>query len=278
MADRALIARELAAALLGGVWTRRRLVSRCNKFLGKRAPKTVRRLIDHVLLRVPTAYPPSPQVLAQILESSPYLDASARRLLRADRLTSRVLRSAVFTPIPALADLPVPKLATPGDLAAWLELPIAHLDWFADTRGGNRRAEAPALEHYTGTFVPKRSGPPRLLEAPKPRLKAVQRRILHEMLDHIAPHPSAHGFVRGRSCISGAKLHAGEHVVVKLDLRRFFPSIQAARIHRVFRAIGYPWAVARLLTGLCTTRTPAAVLTPLNDWHARKDYAAPHLP
>jgi hypothetical protein len=68
-----------------------------------------------------------------------------------------------------------------------------------------------------------------------------------------------------------------------MDLRCFFASIRAERIHAIFRSLGYPWAAARLLTGLCTTATPASVFsqTPiarLADWQLRNLLATPHLP
>lgn len=278
MADRALIARELAAFLLAGAWTKGRLVARTGQYLGKSAPKAIQRLIDDVLALVETPYPPAPLDLARRLMDSNAFDVAARRVLRAENPPRLVLHSPAFAPAAALAGLPVPKLEAPGDLAAWLELPIEQVDWLADVRRGHSRALTPQLQHYSYAFVPKRVGAPRLIESPKPRLKAVQRRILHEILDYVPPHLGAHGFVRGRSCISGAQLHAGESVVVRLDLRRFFPSIQSARVQGLFRAIGYPWATARLLTGLCTTCTPATPLAGIPDWHARKEYTAPHLP
>jgi RNA-directed DNA polymerase len=278
MADRASIARELAAILLAGVWTRRRLIARGRQFLGASSSKAARRIVDDVLAGVTTPYAPPPRALARILMDSKSFDVAVRRMLRSNKPRPVVLKSPVFAPIAPFAGLPVPKLDSPGDLARWLELSPERLDWFADTQTSHARAETPALQHYTYTFVPKQIGPPRLLEAPKSTLKAIQRRILHEILDHVPPHPDAHGFVRGRSCISGAQRHAGEYVVVRLDLRRFFPSIQAARVHGLFRAIGYPWATARALAGLCTTRTPSAVLAGLQDWSARQDYGARHLP
>jgi retron-type reverse transcriptase len=276
MADRALIARELAAFLLSGAWTKRRLAARAKQYLGKGAPKALDRLIDQVLASVGTPYPPAPDDLARALLTSDAFDIAARRALR--QPLKVVLHSPAFAPIAAFAGLPVPKLETPGDLAAWLELPIEQVDWLADIRRGHARAAIPQLHHYSYAFAPKRDGAPRLIEAPKAQLKAVQRRILHEILDHAPPHRTAHGFVHGRSCISGAQPHAGEYLVVRLDLRRFFPSIQSARVHGLFRAIGYPWATARLLTGLCTTCTPAAALAAIPDWRARKEYTAPHLP
>lgn len=278
MAKRALIARELAALLLSGAWTKGRLEARARQYLGRAAPKALGRLIEDAIASTDTPYPPAPDALALALMASEAFDAAARRMLQAEQPPKLVLQSPAFAPAAPFAGLPVPKLETPGDLADWLELPITQLDWFADSRRSHAHAASTALQHYAVTFVPKRESAPRLLEAPKPRLKAIQRRILHEILDHAPPHRSAHGFVRGRSCVSGAQLHAGEYVVVRLDLRRFFPSIPAARVHGLFRALGFPWATARLLTGLCTTCTPAAILAEISDWRVRKEYTAPHLP
>ena len=278
MADRALIARELAAFLLAGAWTKGRLVARAKQYLGNRAPKALQRLIGHVLASAETPYPPAPRNLARALMASNAFDVAARRLLRVAQPPRIVLHAPTFAPASALAGLPVPELQTPGDLAAWLDLSIEQIDWLADVRRGHAHAATEQLHHYTYAFVKRRVGAPRLIESPKPRLKAVQRRILHEILDCAPPHLAAHGFVRGRSCISGAQIHAGEDVVVRLDLRRFFPSIQSARVHGLFRAIGYPWAAARLLTGLCTTCTPATTLAKFADWRVRQEYTAPHLP
>ncbi|HWA20785.1 MAG TPA: reverse transcriptase family protein [Caulobacterales bacterium] len=278
MADRALIARELAAFLLSGAWTKRRLQARAKQYLGKGAPRALTQLIDDALAAVTAPYPPAPDYLARTLMESRSFDIAARRLLRTNQPLKVLLHSPVFAPVPAFAGLPVPKLERPGDLAAWLGLPIDKIEWLADIRRGHARAATSPLQHYSYTFAPKREGPPRLIESPKPQIKAVQRRILREILDHAPTHPSAHGFVKRRSCISGAQRHAGEHVVVRLDLKRFFPRVQAMRVHGLFRAIGFPWASACLLTGLCTTCTPSAALAAIGDWQVRQEYAAPHLP
>ncbi|HEY1711247.1 MAG TPA: reverse transcriptase family protein [Rhizomicrobium sp.] len=177
----------------------------------------------------------------------------------------------------------MPPIATAGDLAEWLGLSIAQLDWFADTKRQHASAQDSALRHYRYTFVFKRSGLPRLLEAPKPRLKDIQRRILHEILDHAPIHACAHGFAKGRSCLSSASVHASEAIVLSLDLCDFFSTVPSDRIHGLFRSIGYPWSVAHLLTGLCTTVTPRHVLAESDegrafDWHARNLLSGPHLP
>jgi hypothetical protein len=105
--------------------------------------------------------------------------------------------------------------------------------------------------------MPKRTGGMRLLEAPKPTLKAIQRRILHEILDRVPPHEAAHGFRSGRSILSHARAHAGRIALLRMDLEDFFISIPAGRVYGVFRTLGYPEEAARVLTGLSTSRSPA---------------------
>ena len=81
--------------------------------------------------------------------------------------------------------------------------------------------------------------------------------MLHEILDWIPAHPAAHGFTRGRSVVSHAASHVGEYAVLRIDLEDFFASIAAARVYGIFRAAGYPEAVAHVLTGLTHERGPA---------------------
>jgi len=112
---------------------------------------------------------------------------------------------------------------------------------------------------------------------------AIQRRILHEILDLVPAHDCAHGFVAGRSCLSAAQVHAGEHIVVTVDLKDFFLSTRLSRVHTIFRSLGYPWAVARALTGLCSSSVPKTVFMRLpdgrrHDWLTQKIYQSLHLP
>src|SRR5205823_6101521 len=77
---------------------------------------------------------------------------------------------------------PVPEIATIGDLAAFLGLEPGTLMWLADPRGLERVAGVEPLRNYRYLQVPRRTGSPRVIEAPKARLKAAQRRVLHEIL------------------------------------------------------------------------------------------------
>ncbi|HUG94149.1 MAG TPA: reverse transcriptase family protein [Planctomycetaceae bacterium] len=195
-------------------------------------------------------------------------------------------------PVPVMAPSPripgswnLPELTTPGALAAWIQLDSARLDWFADCHSRERRAASERLRHYRYRWIGKRGGSARLLEAPKMRLKAIQRRILRDVLDRIDPHAAAHAFRRGRSVVSYVAPHAGRHFVLRIDLREFFPSVRRARVHALFRTVGYPERVARLLAALCTNSVPQSVLDTvpgpigLEDRdRLRRVFAEPHLP
>jgi hypothetical protein len=73
---------------------------------------------------------------------------------------------------------------------------------------------------------------------------------------------------------------------MRMDLRNFFPSIPAPRVHALFTTLGYPHATARCLTGLCTNRVTARMLRriPVADpgfrltWIEGKQLEVPHLP
>ena len=161
--------------------------------------------------------------------------------------------------------------------------------WLADARGLERDTPHRRLRHYTYRWQPRPDAPPRPIARPKLRLKEIQRWILHAILDEIPQHDAAHGFVRGRSARTHAALHAGRATIVRLDLEDFFASVPAGRVYGMFRAAGYPEAVAHTLTALCVTVVPrsewAAVplpegASPLLARHARLErrLATPHLP
>lgn len=176
----------------------------------------------------------------------------------------------------ALAACALPGLATPGDVARWLGIGVTQLDWFADARSMNPR-HGP-LCHYSYVWVPKARGM-RLMEVPKSRLREIQRRILRGILDPVPVHAAAHGFRRGRSCRTFAAPHVGRDVVLRMDLRQFFPSIPAPRVHALFAMLGYPEAVCRILTGICTNAVPMAVARQgASSWMEAKRLGVPHLP
>lgn len=182
----------------------------------------------------------------------------------------------------------ITEIESVAALAERLELSDGQLAWLADTRGLERTVPAERLRNYRYRTVPRRNGLPRLIEAPKARLKEIQRWVLHEILDHVPAHEAAHGFRRGRSAVSHAQLHTGQRVVLRLDLTDFFASIAARRVYGIFLTLGYPPHVAHVLTGLSTNTIPQAVwlaapkatepwLLQRQFWLGRQ-LATPHLP
>ena len=125
-----------------------------------------------------------------------------------------------------------------AELARRLDLPAAQLQGFRTK--------------YHRQQIPKRSGGQRVLAIPSDELKALQRRLLRRLLKRLRCHPAAKGFQPGQSIVTNALPHSGQPVVVRLDLRNFFPATTAKRVYRYFRQIGWNRPAARLLTRLCT--------------------------
>ncbi|WP_156109619.1 reverse transcriptase family protein [Cryobacterium sp. MLB-32] len=179
----------------------------------------------------------------------------------------------------------VPHIDTPADLARLLELSVGDLDWFADAKQWNRRSAVAALHHYRYEWRLRPGRTPRLLEIPETRVRAAQKRLLVEVLGLIPTHDAAHGFVPGRSAVTGASRHTGSDVVVSLDLTTFFARVTGAAVYGTLRRAGLPEAVAYAITGLCTTAAPPRVLSamppggdPDERFALRKALASTHLP
>lgn len=281
MRERARLAAALADAFLAGDWTPLGLRSRAARMLGTRHA-WVRRMVREVADYYPQPPSDRPRELARFVEltaSMAQVELRARRGRRpfpaaAHRITTSV--RMVRRPFETVT------VDHAGDLAALLDLTIPELLWFADTKRILRRSDPGPLHHYRSTWVGTRTGV-RLLEAPLPRLKTLQRRILERFLDPIPVHAAAHGFVAGRSAITGAGPHVGAATVISLDLESFFSSVNGRRIYGILRMAGFPEPVAHLLTGLCTQATPTKVLSAMptgspSAHRLRRRLAEPHLP
>jgi RNA-directed DNA polymerase len=107
---------------------------------------------------------------------------------------------------------------------------------------------------YVDFEVPKQRGGVRTISAPRAPLRAVQRTIYSEILAKVPVHEAAHGFVPGRSTVSNARPHLGARLLLKTDIREFFPTIHYWRVRGMFVAFGYDERVAGALASLCTRR------------------------
>lgn len=270
---KARLAGALARAFLAeGPWTEDGLIARGAAAFGEQVP-WVRPLARATLKRYAAREDVQLRELAQLLRR-------IRGLSRAPLWKHPVRVRRVLAPLLAMRRprWPVPSLVTAGDLAAFLGVDPSELAWFADARGLERLGRGEPLAHYRYAWVRKNAGGHRLLEAPKPRTKEIQRQILHELLDHVPPHPAAHGFRRGCSVLTHAAPHAGRALVLRLDLEDFFPSIRASRVRSLFGALGYPEEVAHLLACLCTNVAPVGTMRrpTLSVYASHEDVRARH--
>jgi RNA-directed DNA polymerase len=275
----------LARAFLAGAPVVEQVIDRAKRTLGRSW-----RWLRPVARRFVRAYDgrtrPRRRDVVQFLRQDPAFSYASRKY-RHELLVQRWLtKPQQMQPVAAAQSWDVPVIESAGALADWLLLTPGELEWFADLKGlGYGRKDRPQLRHYHYRVLTKRSGRIRLIEAPKPRLKKLQRQILALILSKIPPHSAAQGFLKGRSIKTFAVPHVGQRVILRMDLTDFFPSISGARIQTVFRTMGYPESVADLLGGICTNAAPRDVwIKPAFDTDviqlrdARTLYTRPHLP
>jgi len=144
------------------------------------------------------------------------------------------------------AENELPPMDKPSQLAEALGLTIPELRWLAFHRDVAEKV------HYRRFTIPKRDGSERAIWAPLPKLKAAQRWILRNVLEPLPVHGASHGFLPHRSIKTNAMAHTGAKVVVKVDLKDFFPTVTMRRVKGVFRQAGYRDKIATLLALLCT--------------------------
>lgn len=291
MTPRLLLADQLALAALSGSAEVSGVRARCAQVIAAQ-PRWLTALAQLLIARHAHAWHAHSRAALResVLHYRPF------RRAQTDAAPPRAHRLVLQADVPATASLAAavsfePDLATPGGIARWLGLRAEEVNWFAAAHRGLRADPPPKAAHYRYRWVRKRAGGWRLLEAPKPRLRDMQRLILHGILDGIAPHEAAHGFRSGRSVLTHATAHVGKRVVIRMDLRDFFLGIRAGRINGLFKAMGFPAAAAAMLTALCTARVPAALLGggddrgvdrradgPVLSWSERQPFLTDHLP
>lgn len=241
----------LVAIVLGwvGRWIAKRNAADRARAAASRAPSLRGSTQNRPVVPLPLPPPPPPRRVKQ------FKDHKAQRCLvtqPGECEWDRILADRATLP-KRFDSLGISPIYTPDELVQFLGLAnyraLVHL---ADAEGLNSIHSR--MTHYWIKDIPKRGGGVRRLCAPKPRLKAVQRRILREILDKVPMHPAATGFRRGRDVVANAAPHVGKSVVLCYDLRDFFPSIRRRRVAAFFQWLGYHPKVARILSFLCTAK------------------------
>jgi RNA-directed DNA polymerase len=268
----------LARAILAGEPTVEGIAARCARTLGRPwrwLRSLARRYVEEFAGKV---RPRRREVVAFLVQDEGFArNAHAGKLRVVDWLDEPQQMQAVE----AAEGWKVPAIESVGALAAWLGVESSEMEWFADLKDLNRRGVDGRLCHYHYRVLAKASGGVRLIEAPKGRLKQMQRLILAGILEHVPVHDAVHGFVKGKSIKSFAQLHVGRQVVLRMDLQDFFPKFRAARVAAFFRTMGYPEMVAERLAGMCTNAVAASAWARRGaevDWETRQMYRRAHLP
>lgn len=136
-------------------------------------------------------------------------------------------------------------LKNPRDVADLLEVPYSLLIYII-----YKSDSASRYKHFT---IPKRSGGTRAIMSPNKSLKILQGKLNSVLATVYKPKPAAHGFVQARSIVTNAKPHCGQRLVLNIDLKDFFPTINFGRVRGLFIAkpYGLPAAAATVLAQLC---------------------------
>ena len=107
---------------------------------------------------------------------------------------------------------------------------------------------------YVTFQIPKKKpGEFRTIDAPNPTLKTIQQCLNHVVQLLYTPNNAAVGFAKGRSVVSGARVHLNQRYVYNIDLKDFFPSITSGRLFKRLQSkpFGLNAEMASLVTDLC---------------------------
>ena len=83
-------------------------------------------------------------------------------------------------------------------------------------------------------------------------MKNYQTWIKNNILDNIKVSQHAKGFRKNMSIVDNARQHVNKEIVISVDLKDFFTTIDYMRVYKIYKYMGYTNEVSHLLTKLCT--------------------------
>ena len=139
-------------------------------------------------------------------------------------------------------------------------LPLIDKGQLADLLGESLRTlhfwfyALPKERRYVAFEISRgRDREPRVIHAPIPPIKRIQRRLLAHLVPcYRAPAP-AHAYIAGRSILSNAADHVDKEWLLRVDVQDFFPSIHFGRVRGLFLAAPFSYShhVATMLANIC---------------------------
>jgi len=232
----------------------------------KNLPSDADHFINFLLLSYPEK--PSHQRLNGYINNSTIVESWFQYNLAKPSVKSFYLHT--LEPTPNL-DTNFPQFNSLSDLAYWLGISLAQLEWLADLKRLDNR-EPEKYKHYYYSLLNKRRGGVRIIESPKTLLKQVQRQIYSGLLTRTLIHNAAHGFRQNHSCLTHAENHTNQKYLFTFDLANYFHSIDWYCIYKIFRGFGYNNEITKYLTSLCTHKFagPKSLLTGLDNDQRKK--------
>lgn len=141
----------------------------------------------------------------------------------------------------------LPLIIDDKDLANFLDIEYKTLRFLTYHR------DVLTIDNYNRYKIAKKKGGFRQIAAPKTTLKKVQRKILDDILVKIPVSKCANGFLKNTSVLTGANKHFTKtKLLINMDIKDFFPTIDFKRVLGMFKSFGYSSYVSSLLAILCT--------------------------
>lgn len=94
-------------------------------------------------------------------------------------------------------------------------------------------------EKYTFFHIPKKSGGIREIVAPISGIKNIQRKLASILIELYPEKSCVYGFMKNKNILHNAKQHTKKRLVINIDLKDFFPSINFGRVLGLFKS--YPF-------------------------------------
>jgi len=116
---------------------------------------------------------------------------------------------------------------------------------------------------YYKSFVKKVNNKKRKFYTANKELKKIQLLILRKILEQVPLPSSMIGGLKGGSPKKNAELHKNKDLIMVLDIKDFFPSINESRVFKLFNSLGFSEDISNLLVGLTTKyeRLPQGICT-----------------
>lgn len=107
-------------------------------------------------------------------------------------------------------------------------------------------------DNYKRFKLKKKRGGFRVIQTPQDELKYLQRWILENVLNKKQSHNACKGFDPETSIKLNAEKHLNQEGILKMDLLRFYDSINEKRVYGLFKSLGYHPNLSVSLAKICT--------------------------